>query len=234
VLYTARDITERRRAEADRAALEAQLQQAQKMEAIGNLAGGIAHDFNNILTSVMGYMVLAAERPAAEADAKLRDHLDQAQLACRRARDLIQQMLTFSRGRRGESRVVAPGLVDEFAGCCAHAADHDRPGGSRRSRWRDREVDPAGPDPAQFLHQRRDATRVRRSARAARFSKPLPAPAVAMTEGRYVELVAPTPAAASRVRPERMPSRSSALRGRPGTGMGLRWCTASSMTRADI
>ena len=64
-LGMARDITARKRADAERAQLEAQLRQAQKMEAIGHLAGGIAHDFNNILTSIQGYAQLAAERPAA-------------------------------------------------------------------------------------------------------------------------------------------------------------------------
>jgi PAS domain S-box-containing protein len=104
VLQIARDITERKRAEKDRHTLEAQLRQAQKMEAIGHLAGGIAHDFNNILTGILGYIVLAGEREAAAADPKLRQYLDRAQQASLRARDLIQQMLTFSRGRRGEPR----------------------------------------------------------------------------------------------------------------------------------
>jgi PAS domain S-box-containing protein len=105
-LGMARDITARRRAEAERAQLEAQLRQAQKMEAIGQLTGGIAHDFNNILTSVMGYLALAAERDAARADRKLGHYVEQAMLSSRRARDLIQQMLTFSRGQRGERRPV--------------------------------------------------------------------------------------------------------------------------------
>jgi PAS domain S-box-containing protein len=113
-LGMARDITERKRAEAERAQLEAQLRQAQKMEAIGHLTGGIAHDFNNILTSVMGYLVLAAERDGAQDDPKLAKYLNQAHLSCERARDLIQQMLTFSRGQRGERRAVALGpLVRE-------------------------------------------------------------------------------------------------------------------------
>ena len=107
VLAMIRDLTERRQVEDDRARLEAQLRQAQKMEAIGHLTGGIAHDFNNLLTSIMGYVTLAAERSADGCDDKLASYLEQAHLACGRARDLIQQMLTFSRSRRGEPRTLA-------------------------------------------------------------------------------------------------------------------------------
>src|SRR4051812_12005377 len=105
-LGMARDITARKRAEAERDALEGQLRQAQKMEAIGHLTGGIAHDFNNLLASIMGYIVLAAEREGTVADPKLARYLEQALISSRRARDLIQQMLTFSRGQRGTPRVL--------------------------------------------------------------------------------------------------------------------------------
>ena len=77
------------------------------MEAIGHLTGGIAHDFNNILTGVMGYIALAGERRASQRDARLGKYLEQAHLASVRARDLIQQMLTFSRSRRGEARPLS-------------------------------------------------------------------------------------------------------------------------------
>jgi PAS domain S-box-containing protein len=109
-----RDITEQRKAEADRSRLEQQLRQAQKMEAIGHLTGGIAHDFNNILTSILGYAQIGMEHAAPAGDEKLTKYLRQILTAGERARDLIRQMLTFSRGQRGEPRPLAlPRLVEE-------------------------------------------------------------------------------------------------------------------------
>ena len=94
-ILLARDISERRQAEAERLALERQLREAQKMESIGTLAGGIAHDFNNILAAILGNVALAREdavqgRPVDES-------LDQINRAGVRARNLVQQILTFSR-----------------------------------------------------------------------------------------------------------------------------------------
>jgi PAS domain S-box-containing protein len=84
----ARDVTERTR-------LEAQLRQAQKMEALGTLAGGIAHDFNNILTAILGYTELALMTIPAESPTW--HHLQAVRKAGQRAAGLVQQILTFSR-----------------------------------------------------------------------------------------------------------------------------------------
>ena len=92
-----KDITEQRN-------LEAQLRQAQKMEAIGTLAGGIAHDFNNILGAVMGYTEMAM------ADISPKHHtyqyLDQVFKSSTRAKDLVRQILTFSRQTEQEFKPV--------------------------------------------------------------------------------------------------------------------------------
>ena len=83
-----RDITERKR-------LETQLRQAQKMQAIGTLAGGIAHDFNNILSAILGYAELALDE--VEQGSAVWNDLQGTLTAGRRARDLVQQILAFSR-----------------------------------------------------------------------------------------------------------------------------------------
>jgi PAS domain S-box-containing protein len=89
--------------------LEAQLLQAQKMEAIGTLAGGIAHDFNNILTSVLGYteLVLGDVPKGSQAERDLQEVVK----AGRRARDLVSQILTFSRQTRHELKPLDPGPI---------------------------------------------------------------------------------------------------------------------------
>ncbi len=89
------DVTDRKRAEEDKIKLESQLRQSQKMEAIGTLAGGIAHDFNNILGAILGYSQMALEElPHNEQATK---DISQVITSGLRARDLIQQILTFSR-----------------------------------------------------------------------------------------------------------------------------------------
>jgi two-component system, cell cycle sensor histidine kinase and response regulator CckA len=98
------DITARKQAEAERLKLEAQLRQALKMEAVGTLAGGIAHDFNNILGAIIGNaemlrMDLARDLPAQEG-------LEQILKASHRAKELVQQILSFSRANLPESVVL--------------------------------------------------------------------------------------------------------------------------------
>ena len=90
-----RDITERKRAEEEKKKLENQLNQAQKMESIGTLAGGIAHDFNNILSAIIGYTELAVEDITDPERA--RNELKEVLKAGDRAKNLVGQILTFSR-----------------------------------------------------------------------------------------------------------------------------------------
>jgi signal transduction histidine kinase/ActR/RegA family two-component response regulator len=91
------DISERKR-------LENQLQHAQKMESIGNLAGGIAHDFNNILTSILGFTELALME--VNKGSNLEDNLQEVYTAGMRARDLVMQILTFARKSNEEVTLV--------------------------------------------------------------------------------------------------------------------------------
>lgn len=91
----ARDLTAKKLAEAQRLALETQLRESQKMQAMGTMAGGIAHDFNNILSAILGNVGLAKQDTAHDSPAL--PSLLEIDKAGRRARDLVRQILTFSR-----------------------------------------------------------------------------------------------------------------------------------------
>ena len=104
VLVVAHDITDQKRAQEEKKNLEYQLQQAQKMEAIGTLAGGIAHDFNNILSVIIGYTELILMN--AHVDTEVRQNLKEIFSASKHARDMVKQILAFSRQNKQEPKPI--------------------------------------------------------------------------------------------------------------------------------
>ena len=108
VIGFVKDVSEKLRAEQERERLEAQLKQAEKMQAVGHLAGGIAHDFNNILGAILGYGELAQRR--AEGDSDMKRYLDTIMGAGNRAKSLVTQILSYSRAEGAQKMpvLVAP------------------------------------------------------------------------------------------------------------------------------
>jgi signal transduction histidine kinase/CheY-like chemotaxis protein len=114
-LMFTRNQARRRRDEASSAALEVQVREAQKLTAVGTLAGGIAHDFNNILATILGNTALARSDVGANPDAAL-ESLEEIQKAATRARDLVQQILSFSRRSPTEKKPIElTSVVEESA-----------------------------------------------------------------------------------------------------------------------
>lgn len=114
VLGVITDITVIKVAQEEKLMLESQLQQAQKMEALGTLAGGIAHDFNNILAAILGYGEMAKEKAARSNDADLRELIAEIVTAGHRAEKLVNQILAFSRQKKQKKQPLEVGpLVKE-------------------------------------------------------------------------------------------------------------------------
>ena len=106
------DITERKQEQDEKARLESQLLQSQKMEAIGTLAGGIAHDFNNILAGIIGFTEMVQDDMPP--DSREYRQLGLVLKGAQRGRDLVRQILTFSRQAQHEQKPVAlSGIVEE-------------------------------------------------------------------------------------------------------------------------
>jgi PAS domain S-box-containing protein len=103
------DISERKRAEVERNRLEAQLRESQKMEALGTLAGGVAHDFNNVLTAITGNTELA--RQDVGPDHPALESLEEIGKASRRAKDLVQQILSFGRRKNFDRKPTSLALI---------------------------------------------------------------------------------------------------------------------------
>jgi signal transduction histidine kinase len=99
-----KDVTAEKWAQAERERLEQRLRQAAKMEAVGRLAGGIAHDFNNVLMGVYAYGEMAFDE--APADSRLKRYAQNVLAAATRGRELVEQILTYSRSQRGKRAPV--------------------------------------------------------------------------------------------------------------------------------
>jgi len=113
IVINARDITGKRQVELDRQAVDAKVQQSQKLESLGVLAGGIAHDFNNLLMGIMGHAGLALMEVSA--DNPLRRRLHQIEVAATRAAELTNQLLAYSgRGKFQVEPLSLARLVDEM------------------------------------------------------------------------------------------------------------------------
>ena len=105
ILSSIIDITERKRAEAEKAVLEGRLQEAQRMESVGRLAGGVAHEFNNQLMGIMNYVELCRDELPPEHPS--RSHLDEITHDAQHAADIARQLLAFAR-----KQIIAPEILN--------------------------------------------------------------------------------------------------------------------------
>ena len=100
------DITKKLKKEKEHHQLQKELEQAHKMEALGQLTGGIAHDFNNILGIIMGYTDLSREKLSNDVDNKIPGYLEQVSTATNRAKELISSMMLFSRSGQSDYQAI--------------------------------------------------------------------------------------------------------------------------------
>ncbi len=105
IIGTFKNITERKKAEERRKQLEDQLYKAEKLKTIGTLAGGFAHDFNNILATIQGHTDMAIEDTPEET--KVHYYLSSAKKSINKAKEIIKNILTFSRDEKPELKIVS-------------------------------------------------------------------------------------------------------------------------------
>ena len=108
-----RDISDQKRLQVEREELEARLRQSQKLETVGTLAGGIAHDFNNLLTPILGYAEMA--KMHIQKDSRAAEYMDRIHGAANRSKDLVKQILMFSRRVEQEKKPIELAPVVEEA-----------------------------------------------------------------------------------------------------------------------
>ena len=107
IVINSRNITERKKADEALRDSEERLRQAQKMEAVGQLAGGVAHDFNNLLAVIIGYSELVLRRLPTDGNERAIQHIEEIRKAGERAKSLTSQLLAFSR-----KQVMQPKVLD--------------------------------------------------------------------------------------------------------------------------